>query len=118
MMNFVQSRTAIAEIFLNGEIMPRFDSPLNNVKIASPCSANWDEMFGDERKRFCGQCKLNVYNLSGMTTAEAEHLVTNVEGRLCVRFYRRTDGLVITQNCPDGWAKEKKRTRGFATAAF
>ena len=62
--------------------MARFDSPLKNLKIASPCSANWDEMYGDERKRFCGECKLNVYNLSGMTHYDAENLLRNAEGRM------------------------------------
>lgn len=98
--------------------MPKFESPLNNIRIASPCQANWDEMFGNERKRFCGECKLNVYNLSGMTTQEAENLLENSEGRLCIRYYRRADGSVITKNCPVGWAKVKQRARVFATAAF
>jgi hypothetical protein len=96
--------------------MPKFDSPLNNIQIASPCSADWNEMFGDDRKRHCGDCKLNVYNLSGMTKDEAESLVMNAEGRLCVRFYRRADGSVITQDCPVGWAKVKQRTKIYATA--
>lgn len=96
--------------------MPKFDSPLNNIKVASPCPADWNEMYGDDRKRFCGDCKLNVYNLSGMSRDEAEALVMNAEGRLCVRFYRRADGSVITADCPVGWAKVRERTRLFATA--
>ena len=98
--------------------MARFDSPLKNLKIASPCSANWDEMYGDERKRFCGECKLNVYNLSGMTHYDAENLLRNAEGRMCVRFYQRSDGTILTQDCPVGWAKIKRRVSVFATAAF
>lgn len=98
--------------------MSKFDSPLNNLKVASPCQADWQEMYGDNRKRFCGDCKLNVYNLSGMTRDEAEALIMNAEGRLCVRFYQRSDGSVITQDCPVGWAGVKQRTRVFATAAF
>ena len=97
--------------------MPKFDSPLNNLSVASPCSADWSEMYGDDRKRFCGDCKLNVYNLSGMTRDEAETLVMNAEGRLCVRFYKRADGSVITADCPVGWAKVKQRTKLWATAA-
>lgn len=97
--------------------MPKFDSPLNNIQIASPCSADWNEMYGDDRKRHCGDCKLNVYNLSGMTKDEAESLVMNAEGRLCVRFYRREDGSILTQDCPVGWAKVKQRTRLYAAAA-
>jgi len=96
--------------------MAKFDSPLKNIKVASPCSADWNEMYGDGRKRFCGDCKLNVYNLSGMTRDEAEALIMNAEGRLCVRFYRRADGSVITQDCPVGWAKIKQRTKLYATA--
>ena len=98
--------------------MENFTNPLNNIKIASPCSANWEEMYGDNRKRFCGECKLNVYNLSGMTKAEAENLLSNSEGRLCVRFYRRNDGTILTQDCPVGWQAIKKRVSGIAAAAF
>lgn len=96
--------------------MAKFDNPLNNLKVASPCSQDWNQMLGNERKRYCGECKLNVYNLSGMTRAEAENLVMNAEGRLCVRFYRRADGSVLTQDCPVGWAKIKARTKAYVTA--
>ena len=48
---------------------------LRRVRIASPCSASWERMEGDERVRFCRECNLNVYNLSGMTKREAESLV-------------------------------------------
>jgi hypothetical protein len=75
-------------------------------------------MYGDDRKRFCGDCKLNVYNLSGMTRNEAEALIMNAEGRLCVRFFRRADGTVITRDCPVGWAKVRQRTRVILAAGF
>ena len=93
-------------------------SPLNNIRIASPCSADWAGMIGTERKRYCGECKLNVYNLSGMPLKEAEDLLTQSEGRLCVRFYRRADGTILTKDCPVGWAKVKERVSRVATAAF
>ncbi len=96
--------------------MNKFTNPLNNIKIASPCSANWNEMIGDERKRFCGSCQLNVYNLSGMTKDEAEKLLINSEGRLCVRFFKRADGTVLTKDCPVGWAAFKRRVSKTATA--
>jgi hypothetical protein len=93
-------------------------SPLNNIRIASPCSAEWAGMIGTERKRYCGECKLNVYNLSGMPLKEAEDLLRQNEGRLCVRFYRRADGTILTKDCPVGWAKVKERVSRVATAAF
>jgi len=98
--------------------MRRSDNPLDNIRIASPCSANWDEMFGDDRKRFCGDCKLNVYNLSDMTRRDAENLLIASEGRLCVRYYRRADGTVLTKDCPVGWQAVKRRVSRVATAAF
>jgi hypothetical protein len=66
-------------------------------------------MLGDDRMRFCGQCSLNVYNLSGMTRADAEALIARSEGRLCVRFYRRFDGSIITKDCPIGVQAIKRR---------
>lgn len=96
--------------------MSKFSNPLNNIKVASPCPADWDQMIGDERKRFCGECKLNVYNLSGMTKQEAENLLVQSEGRLCVRFYRRSDGTVLTKDCPVGWAAIKRRVSRVSAA--
>src|SRR3954452_18101048 len=82
--------------------MPRFTNRLKHVRVASPCKSDWDQMIGTDRVRFCGQCNLNVYNLSAMTRDQAESLIAANEGRLCVRFYRRRDGSIITQDCPVG----------------
>lgn len=89
--------------------MSRFSNPLSKVRVASPCPADWDSMIGDERVRFCGQCELNVYNLSAMTKAQAENLIVRTEGRLCVRFFRRRDGSILTRDCPVGLARLKQR---------
>lgn len=93
-------------------------NPLDHIKIASPCSADWDEMRGDNRKRYCSHCKLNVYNLSEMTRTEAENLLFEMEGKMCVRLYKRQDGTLITQDCPVGWREIKQRVSRTATAAF
>jgi hypothetical protein len=77
-------------------------NPLEHLTIASPCHADWQQMQGTDQVRFCGDCKLNVYNLSGMTRAEAEALIKTTEGRLCVRYFQRSDGTIITQDCPVG----------------
>lgn len=98
--------------------MQKFDNPLDNIRVASPCSADWDRMYGDARKRFCSECKLTVYNLSGMTREDAESLLLNSEGRLCVRFFRRADGTVLTRDCPVGWRAVKHRVSRVATAVF
>lgn len=86
------------------------------LRVASPCRASWDVMDGDDQARFCRECSRNVYNLSEMTEAEARRLVAEREGRLCVRFYQRRDGTVLTSDCPVG----RRRTflRNSAGTAF
>jgi hypothetical protein len=98
--------------------MQKFTNPLNKIKIASPCGANWNEMRGDTRRRYCRECKLKVYNLSGMTRDEAESFLINSEGRVCLRIHRRADGTVITKDCPVGWARIKRKVSRTATAVF
>jgi hypothetical protein len=96
--------------------MARFNNPLNHVRVAAPCPADWDRMIGSERVRFCGQCSLNVYNLSGMTRSEAESLIVRTYGRLCIRFYRRGDGSIITKDCPVGLRAIRRRVSYVAKA--
>jgi hypothetical protein len=98
--------------------MPTYTNPLEHVRVAAPCPADWSKMVGDERVRYCDQCSLHVYNLSGMTRREAEVLVTSAEGRLCVRFYRRPDGTILTRNCPVGLSALKRRAAHAATATL
>ncbi len=75
---------------------------LNSIRIASPCTADWNSMTGDERKRLCGQCNLHVYNVSAMSADDAAAMIESAEGRMCIRLYKRADGTVITQDCPVG----------------
>ena len=81
---------------------------LDAIDVASPCSASWDSMRGDERVRHCEDCQLNVYNLSEMTRDAARDLIAKQEGRLCVRFYRREDGTLLTRDCPVGLQKLRR----------
>lgn len=89
--------------------MPKYTSPLAHVRVAAPCPSDWDRMVGHDRARFCNQCSLHVYNLSGMTRREAETFVSNAEGRVCVRYYRRRDGTILTKNCPVGLRAIKQK---------
>jgi hypothetical protein len=91
------------------------DSKLH-LRIASPCKAPWENMDGDERVRFCRECNRNVYNLTEMTSREARRIVAEREGRLCVRFYQRADGTVLTTDCPVG-AKRSFFVAGARAAA-
>jgi hypothetical protein len=72
---------------------------LDVIQVTSPCTVPWQSMHGNAQVRFCTQCNLNVYNLSALSRSDAERLLAEREGRLCVNFYRRADGTVITQDC-------------------
>ena len=91
---------------------------LSNIRIASPCPADWNKMSGDDRVRYCAECNLNVYNFSAMTEAEVERLLGTREGRLCARFYQRADGTILTQDCPVGWRVVVRRVSRVAGAAL
>jgi hypothetical protein len=60
---------------------------------------------------------MNVYNLSNMTKKDAEALILSTEGRLCVRYYHRADGTILTDNCPVGLRALKRRVSGLSRAA-
>jgi len=106
-----------------GESRP---SALDSVRVASPCTARWDDMAGDERRRFCTPCGKEVFDLSAMTRSEAEAFLATRFGRAaCIRLFRRPDGTVITSDCTAGHTRARKVTvavvaagvAGFAWAA-
>jgi hypothetical protein len=101
--------------------LPTLDA-LKALTVATPCTVPWREMRGDNRSRFCGECRKPVYDLVAMTTAEAAALLAGPGGRPCVRLYRRPDGRVMTADCPVGlrgrvwrWAR---RRRAWAASLF
>jgi len=91
---------------------------LDRLYVASPCSADWDAMPGNDQIRFCNQCQLSVYNLSAMTRKQAEELIAKTEGRLCTKLYRRADGTIITSDCPVGLRAVKRRVSRAASATL
>lgn len=92
---------------------------LSNIRIASPCPADWNKMVGDERVRHCAECNLNVYNLSAMTERQVHALIAESSGqRLCTRFYRRADGTVLTQDCPWSFRAIKWKASRLGTAVL
>jgi hypothetical protein len=84
------------------------------INIASPCPARWEDMGGDNRVRFCDHCRKNVYNISALTSTEAVALLESKKGNLCARIYQRTDGTVLTEDCPVGVARQWRRLKVLA----
>jgi hypothetical protein len=92
---------------------------LTNLRIASPCPADWSKMVGDERMRHCAECNLNVYNLSAMTERQVQQLIAGSGGnRLCTRLFRRADGTVLTQDCLWSFRALKRKVSRLAAAVL
>ena len=92
-------------------------SLLDQVRVASPCHARWEDMAGDDRARFCRQCQKHVFNLSALTRLEAERLVREKEGGFCGRFHPRCDGRVQTADGAAGLRRCRERI-GWACMAM
>jgi len=95
----------------------KHSSILDSLRLATPCTKDWDKMDGDERVRFCGGCEKNVYNISDMTRREANALLQEHGLTKCMRICRRHDGTVITDDCPVGLRKARERFRRIAKVA-
>ncbi len=84
---------------------------LDQLQVATPCEMSWDVMRGNDKARFCDSCQKHVYNFAAMTTEEGLALITQTEGEFCGRLTRRSDGMLMTADCPVGVAARLTRFR-------
>ena len=75
-------------------------------------------MKGDGHVRHCSDCNLNVYNFSAMSEREIQRLLLAKNARLCARWYRRSDGTILTADCPVGFRARIKKISLVAGTAF
>ncbi len=104
-----QRELAATKALLEQATAQRSRPLLDNLKIASPCHVAWETMDGGDRVRHCASCDKDVFDLSALTRDEAEALLRERAGNLCVSYYQRTDGTVITSDCTVGIAKRRRR---------
>jgi hypothetical protein len=57
-------------------------------------------MSGTDKARLCAVCERHVYDLSAMSSNEAEKLLACDDERICVRLTRGPDGQIITADRP------------------
>src|SRR6266404_5164859 len=73
---------------------------LPRLTIATPCTARWADMPGNDRVRHCSSCDKNVYNVSALGRRALKQLLAANETRPpCLRLFRRPDGTVVTRDC-------------------
>src|SRR3954471_19315324 len=81
------------------------------LEVLAPCNEDWNAMSGGDDIRFCRRCRQNVYNLSEMTESEVRKLV---ESQVCIRFFSRGDGTVVTSKCPPMLRAVRRRVLALA----
>ena len=57
---------------LRAHVCRRLSDRLDGISVASPCHVSWEAMQAlgpGARVRLCGECRMNVYDLSDMTRA-------------------------------------------------
>lgn len=98
--------------------MTRRIAKLENIRVRSPCGADWEAMAGDDRARFCRECDKKVYNLSAMTREQVASLISDRQGKLCARFSFRPDGTLLTLEPAAAPRAPRGRAPRAAAAAF
>ncbi len=69
---------------------------LEDLTFTFRCQESWQDMDGGGAVRHCGSCDKDVFDLSAMRRADAEALLRETEGKICVRLFRTPDGRVVT----------------------
>ena len=91
------------------EVVDRTLTPdLSRLVIRSPCTMDWDSMEGNDRVRFCSKCNKHVFELASLTEQEAINLIEDKGEQLCGRIFRRSDGTIVTAECPPDPAKRSR----------
>jgi ankyrin repeat protein len=88
------------------------------LKIHKPCSANWDQMIGSSRVRFCEHCQLSVNDLSSLTPKRVRRLIAKSKGRLCVRYVSDRSGNPLLAQAAGKLKQINRRVSRIAAGMF
>jgi hypothetical protein len=69
---------------------------LNEITIVTPCPMDWDQMSGDDSKRYCSSCGKHVHDVAKLTSAQAVSLIDQLPGDVCGRITHLADGTLVT----------------------
>ncbi len=82
-----------------------------SMRVASPCSERWEDMLPRGEGRHCASCEKTVVDLTRVTRRQAEQLVREKGGALCVRLAEDERGELVFRS-------ERKRLPVFAPVAL
>lgn len=90
---------------------------LEAFDVPQPCAVAWESMRGTAAVRECARCGRQIHNLSALTRAEAEQLLSGGE-RICVRLVRTADRSIVTAEPPLLFAPSRRPWTGISVAAL
>ena len=59
---------------------------INNIKLQSACSQNWNGMTACESGRFCASCQNTIFDFTDKNQSEFDTIYRQNEGKVCGRF--------------------------------
>src|ERR1700722_278660 len=72
---------------------------LNRLGIRESCSVAWEEMDGSGGRRYCHECRRQVFDFAQMTSRQIETLLqTHAGGSVCGRLTWRGGALVVARD--------------------
>lgn len=82
-------------------------SPMGDLRISfpNPCGESWDAMQPSGCNRFCATCSETIYDLSELTSQEAETLLRE-PGKHCVRARVGPDGELVLRPSRSGSSRK------------
>jgi len=85
---------------LNRSVSDTLPTEPETLRIVRPCTRRWDDLTGDETRRFCTDCSTLVHNLDRMSRPEIDALLR--AGRFCAAYLPQDDGSFVMPPPPDG----------------
>jgi hypothetical protein len=89
--------------------------PRTALRIQTPCTKTWEQLSGCGAKRFCSECSLHVHDAKQLTREQAERLVAESTGALCMRMQFDPIGAPLFLDTPTRCI-ESEVTRSSVTA--
>jgi hypothetical protein len=85
-------RSRVAQLFSLGVTSSFMKPDTSPWTIRQKCTADWEQMRGDDKRRFCEHCRRYVHNVSAMSREEREVFATPAGMQECIFYSQRPDG--------------------------
>jgi hypothetical protein len=97
--------------------MTHLDTKHLALRVRTACPKSWSELAGSGATRFCSECSLHVHGAAQLTRAQAERLVAEASGRVCMRLQIDPAGAPLYRDAAAAQPRVLDRAMRWALAA-